>query len=203
MDVGTSLPALTTIEGEFEMAAKELPPQDVLLQLFEYAPATGLLFWKKRDPEMFSDLPNGSIANANNWNAKWAGRQAFTSINSHGYFHGSIFYKLFLAHRVVWKMHTGEDADQIDHVNGVPNDNRINNLRNVSHQENHKNRSSQSNTSSGTVGVYRKNGKYAAHIKVNQKQIYLGIFDRYEDAVNARKSAEIEYGFHKNHGRPQ
>ena len=38
-------------------------------------------------------------------------------------------------------------------------------------------------------------------IKVNRKDIYLGRFDKFEDAVAARKKAERKHGFHPNHGR--
>lgn len=49
---------------------------------------------------------------------------------------------------------------------------------------------SQNNTS-GYKGVYQKRGKWAAKIQYKKKIHYLGEFDKLEDAVKARKIAEI------------
>lgn len=45
----------------------------------------------------------------------------------------------FPAHRIIWKMETGEDPDTIDHINGKRADNRMENMRNVTHKENLQN----------------------------------------------------------------
>lgn len=52
-----------------------------------------------------------------------------------------------------------------------------------------------SNNTSGFRGVsYRKDrGKYRAYIKFQKKDIFLGNFDRMEDAIEARLIAEKEY----------
>ena len=49
--------------------------------------------------------------------------------------------------------------------------------------------------SSGVTGVgYRKSYEtWRARITVNKKNIYLGDFDKFEDAVKARKQAEEKY----------
>ena len=44
------------------MAAKVLPPQDVLRQLLEYDPETGRLTWKERGIEWFRDDTHVSAA---------------------------------------------------------------------------------------------------------------------------------------------
>lgn len=51
-----------------------------------------------------------------------------------------------------------------------------------------------SNTSldTGVRGVVLKDGKYLAHIKFRKKYYYLGRFSRLEDAVEARRRAEIK-----------
>jgi len=75
------------------------------------------------------------------------------------------------------------------------------NCRWVTHNENNYNKTKQSNNSSGKTGVsFKKNvNKWFAYITVNRKQINLGLYDVFEDAVKARKIAEIEY---YGYGRP-
>jgi hypothetical protein len=52
-----------------------------------------------------------------------------------------------------------------------------------------------SNNKSGVTGViwHRRSSKWRAFIRINGKQIELGLFDRFEDAVVARKEAEEKY----------
>jgi hypothetical protein len=54
---------------------------------------------------------------------------------------------------------------------------------------------------SGYVGVYKRGAKWCAQISVDSKNMHLGIYDTIEQAAQARKQAEIDYGYHKNHGR--
>jgi len=48
-------------------------------------------------------------------------------------------------------------------------------------------------SSNSTVGVSFRNNKWIAQIYANKKRHHLGCFDDYEDAVKARKQAEIKY----------
>ena len=43
--------------------------------------------------------------------------------------------------------------------------------------------------------------KWVAEIKVNRIKKHLGQFDTFDAAVAARKAAEVEFGFHENHGK--
>ena len=74
-------------------------------------------------------------------------------------------------------------------------DNRINNIRLATNNQNGKNLKIKSNNKSGYSGVFfdKDNNKWRANIKVNYKQIYLGRFNLIEDAILARKNAEIKY----------
>lgn len=66
--------------------------------------------------------------------------------------------------------------DEVDHINGVRNDNRWCNLRSVTKSENAKNKKILSNNNSGVTGVFwdKRTGRWAADIKVGYKKIWLG-----------------------------
>ena len=121
-----------------------------------------------------------------------------------GYVYIKINGKQYAAHRLAWLYMTGEWPEfEIDHVNGVKDDNRIENLRAVTHLENGLNQAKNRSNKSGVMGVcwLRQNNIWTAQITVKKKQFYLGSFANWFDAVCARKSAENKYGFHKNHGK--
>lgn len=99
-------------------------------------------------------------------------------------------------HQLIWFIANGYWANEIDHKNGVKDDNRICNLRSVTHVENlQNNRRARSHSRSGHLGVYwiKSRQKWDAQIKVNGKAIHLGEFVNIEDAISARKSAELIY----------
>lgn len=186
------------------MAAKALPAREVLLQLLRYEPETGKLFWRERSPEMFDRTTRSPEHRAALWNAVYAGTEAFTNIaRPKSSRNGTIFGVKYYAHRVIWKLETGEEAETIDHINGDPGDNRFANLRSVSAQENGLNRKRYAQNTSGIAGVgwHNDSGKWRASIRVEGKRKHLGYFDSIEDARTARLAAELQYGFHPNHGR--
>lgn len=83
----------------------------------------------------------------------------------------------------------------IDHINRDRLDNRRSNLRVVDYSMNGFNKGKQSNNTSGHVGVSweKRRNKWEAHIKINKKKKFLGYFDDIDDAIKARRKAEIEY----------
>lgn len=185
------------------MAAKPLPPQDLLHQLLRYEPETGKLYWRERPVSSFEDGEHSAERRAIAWNGKYAGTEACSAKKKNGYLNGRFFGSYYFAHRVIWKMVHGSDPEHIDHVNGIKADNRITNLRSVSNHINHKNMPRQNNNTSGVTGVgwHGVTQKYHARIKVSGRTIHLGLFETFEDAVAAREAAELRYGFHRNHGR--
>lgn len=165
-----------------------MKPEDFWRYL-EYIPETGQFFWNEREND-----PSG-------FNLKLAHSEAFSSIDDQGYRQTEIKGKKYRAGRLAWFMIHGEWPDNIDHINGDKTDDRISNLRNVSHKENGLNQKRSSRNKSGVVGVRLVNNKWEAGISVDGKRVWLGAYFKMEDAIKARKEAEIKYGYHKNHGR--
>jgi len=160
------------------MKAKALPPLEVLRELFEVLPEEGKLLWR---------VNKGSRAKV----GQEVGKQV------------TIDYMVYYTYRIICAMAHGDDFDgnvEVDHINRDRTDNSISNLRKVTHAENLRNRGLLSTNTSGYPGVYycnRKNRKkrWRAGIRFEGKSIYLGIYATLEEAVSARKEAEVKYGF--------
>lgn len=74
----------------------------------------------------------------------------------------------------------------IDHINRNPLDNRKCNLRVVTQQMNTANRSE--------PGVIRvPSGRYQSHVTRHYKNIYIGTYDTYDEAIEARKAFVSDY----------
>ena len=98
-------------------------------------------------------------------------------------------------HRVV--MNLKDNKLDVDHIHGnlTRNDNRKTNLRIATRSQNIANRAILKNNTSGTTGVSwdRFKNKWAAYISWNNKQNFLGYYDKKEDATSVRKEAEKKY----------
>lgn len=171
----------------------QLPDQETLQALLHYEPDTGKLFWKERPLEMFKREQDWKT-----WNAKFAGQEAFTA-NSIGYRRGSLFDKRYLAHRVIWKMVTGDEPEILDHEDGVRHNNKWENLRAVTQSDNMRNSSMKGDNTSGVVGVSWSSRKRALEVRIHST--FQGYFTDFEEAVAVRKAAEVQHGYHPNHGR--
>lgn len=88
-------------------------------------------------------------------------------------------------------------VDHIKHgtMNELKYDNRKQNLRLVNRSENNQNTHLRKDNTSGVKGVVfnSKARKWTASIHVNKQSIWLGTFDSFEAAVNARKEAQKKY----------
>lgn len=171
------------------MAKRPLPSLEELRQLLSYDSETGIFTWKKR-----TDIRSAVNARLEGKPAGFVGKQGYIRIEIRGVTHS--------AHRLAWVMTYGEWPEaQLDHINGDPADNRIVNLRCVTEIENSRNRSLPKDNKTGVIGVHTQHGKFVAQIKNNGQIHRLGSFEKLSDAAEARRKAELELGFHPNHGR--
>lgn len=152
--------------------------QERLKELLEYTPETGLFTWVAS--------PNRSIVK---------GTVAGTS--SRGYIRVKLDGKQYAAHRLAFLWMEGVlPAKEIDHKNGVRDDNRWDNLRQVSSSTNNRNRHrARSDSAIGIMGVRfdRRYGTYSSRITVDDKQIHLGTFLTSEEASQAYREAKKIY----------
>lgn len=83
----------------------------------------------------------------------------------------------------------------VDHINGNKLDNRKSNLRVCTIAENVRHRVSSSNNDSGNLGVFfdKRINKWCSKLFYNGKNYYLGSFETKEQAIDARRHAEIKY----------
>jgi hypothetical protein len=156
----------------------------LVCELLDYNPSTGKLTWKVNK----GGIKAGSYAG---------------SIKDTGYIRVVINNTAYKAHRLIWFMVTGNwPKEEIDHINGNPSDNKWINLREITNSENLKNQKKQSNNRSGFNGVYWNNQrkKWQAQIQINKKNIYLGLFNSFEQAKTQRQKANKKYGFTERHG---
>ncbi len=176
----------------------DLPSPELLRQLLSYDPESGILRWRYRRPEFFKTARDCAA-----WNTRFNGKVAGAP-DGRGYIMLRILGRLCLAHRVAWAVTHGHwPKNEIDHINGVRDDNRIANLRDVTSSENKRNMRLRPNNASGFNGVQwdEKRGKWRSRIFAEGSEKHLGRFETIEEAVAARKAAEVKYKFHPNHGR--
>jgi len=156
--------------------------QEILRENFRYEPETGHFFWNKQNKWNRRDLTN-----------------PISCKDRYGYVVvGSILsgkFKNYRVHRLIWIYVHGQIKHEIDHINGIRNDNRLCNLREVTHQQNMMNRSRQK-SKSGFRGIYKASGKtdsWAAEITYKGVRHYLGVHKTPEEAnlVYERKRLEL------------
>lgn len=115
-----------------------------------------------------------------------------------------IYNNTYKEHRLAFLYMTGTwPKAQMDHINHIRDDNRWCNLQESTNQQNQRNSTRRINNTSGCTGVYwdTEKSRWMAYIYVDNRRKYLGRYKDKEDAIRARKEAEVKYGFHENHGK--
>lgn len=114
--------------------------------------------------------------------------------NDSGYFVTTIKGKKKFLHRFIMGFPKGKKVDHI-HGEGSKYDNRKGNLRIVTSSQNSINKKKLSNNTSGVTGVIwnKATNKWVAKLKFQKRNINLGSYENFDDAVKARKEAEKKY----------
>ena len=117
---------------------------------------------------------------------------------NNGYVNTRINNREIRYHRLVWVLVYGDwPRGIIDHIDGNTSNNSIINLRLATDQNNSWNSKAKSTNKTGFKGVSFKEQyrKFGANIMHNKKQIFLGYFDKSEDARAAYvKAAKNLFG---------
>jgi hypothetical protein len=177
---------------------KPLPSADYLRACLDYDPYTGELCWKARPQNHFVDARACST-----WNARFNGKLTGRIDRKSDYKRYLVFldYRPYKAHRLIWKMMTGNDPPStIDHKDGNEINNRWDNLRLATQQQQLWNAACQKRSISGKRGVYPNRGKWMVQIDVNGRRIFLGRFTVIEEAVAAYEAAarKLHGEFYRN-----
>jgi hypothetical protein len=162
--------------------------QDQLKEILHYCPETGVFTWLGNR----RSVKKGAIAGC-----------VWTSHEGKRYIHIRVYGRTTLAHRLAMLYMTGEFPEhEVDHQDGNGCNNVWSNLREVTRSENMQNMRKTSANTSGVTGVVwdRKNKKWRAQIGYRSCNYPLGRFHDKEEAIAARKAAEVFYNFHENHG---
>lgn len=116
------------------------------------------------------------------------------SVNGHGRKYIKVDGAQLPAHRLAWLyVHGSFPQFEIDHIDGNPLNNRIENLRDVPGRINAQNRrQAHSSSKSGVLGVTRKGVRWKAQIAIDGRKLYLGTFDKVEQASGAYMKAKRE-----------
>lgn len=108
-----------------------------------------------------------------------------------GYLVANINHKVVKLHRYILDV---DSRQVIDHINGNPLDNRRNNLRICDQSNNGKNLKLKRNNNIGYPGIRKTHSNtYNVRITFNNKEIHIGNFNTLDEAISARKNAEIKY----------
>lgn len=153
--------------------------QDDLRAILRYEEDTGLFYWRSPRCQRWAIRPAGT------WHPR--GYRAIT-----------VFEKRYLIHRLAWFYVHGEWPEQIDHINGVRDDNRLSNLRPATQAQNNANSARRKDNTSGAKGVYfcKQHDRWTARIKPpDGKRLSLGFYKTADEAALAyAEAAKVHFG---------
>jgi len=165
------------------MSTKNIPIE-FLHECFEYNPETGILTWKERPLSHFASYRGFGM-----WNKRYPNQPVGTLnrgyLQTRLHIEGNRFTTVNV-HRICYALAIGEwPKGEIDHINGIHDDNRICNLRDATRSENQNNPNNKlrKDNKSKYRGVYWSK-QYKKWIACLRREC-LGMFDTPEGASKA------------------
>ena len=141
---------------------------------------------------MFTCTENGEVYFSNHC-GKSANKRA-DNTNVGLYNRVAIFKSYEYSHRIIFAYFNGYYPEIVDHIDGNTKNNSINNLRAVDTCQSVWNTKTQDSfTKVKGVHFEKYTNKYRAEIRFRGKNIRLGRFITLDEAIRARKDAEIKY----------
>jgi hypothetical protein len=153
--------------------------QELVAEHFDHK--DGRLYWKK----------------VNHSNKKYLVGQEVGSIHKTGYRHVTWQGKVHKVHRLIYLLEHGYLPNEIDHINGDRQDNRLENLRDVTRSQNQFNKAMCKNNTSGTRGVswHKKSNAWLVRVCASGKTKSIGYFKDLELAgLVADEARSIYHG---------
>jgi hypothetical protein len=132
------------------------------------------------------------------WNKRRAGNPTGRP-NETGYLETHLTWNgsssLYKTHRIIWALAYGVwPFSEIDHINGIIDDNRLANLREAPHREAQlQNQKRHANNASGYPGVNQDRGRWRARIRINGHLHSLGHYGTPQEAFWARCDAKARF----------
>lgn len=165
------------------MKTIQLPTQEYLLDCFENIGAH--LIWLERPLEHFDTYSRFIY-----FNRTFSGTIAGTRSKTRRYINVQLDNKMYLAHRIIYKLHTGIDPNTIDHKNQIKHDNRFENLRSGTQADNMANKRLYKNNKSGHPNIYDTVWGWQVKDRINGKTVQVGTYPTLEEAIQAKKEWE-------------
>lgn len=146
-----------------------------LTELLNYNPKTGVFSWRVRTSNRI------------------AVGQLCLNKDSHGYIRVRVDNKLYWAARLAWfYVHRVWPQHDIDHINGIRDDNRLSNLREATRSQNLANRRPKHGGYKGVCYV-KRTSRWAATVSKNGNTVFHKTYATEEEARDAYIAAAKEH----------
>jgi hypothetical protein len=162
--------------------------EDEIRKRFKYDPDTGVVSTRERTPENNPPMTQ-------KW-CDWFNRERAGKPVGYRDCDGYLIVDIYVGgkritrhvHRIAWLLYFGSwPKRQVDHINGLRDDNRIVNLRELGHRENHQNKAKKVKVNNdGGVFFNDRAGKWIAYsvVKKGHKR-HLGAYETEQEAWDA------------------